>query len=230
MHTRHATLASFRVFARGTQGERVAAMINRHVARSCVLAGFFTAPGMALAQEETARAPRPGESARSRGALAIGIRGHSLSVAASPDAPTIAGDFEYPVMRYLTVFGGLQLGVDMNALGLQAGGRLYPGGQPFQGFFLSVQAEGAYFDGAGPVSGTRKSVGGLLGYSQVLGNRWSMSLGAGADVSQTRSETVVPPDPVCVLFTPCLLTHHETRVETQEGVRPLVRVGAAYRF
>lgn len=210
-------------------------MMNRHLARSCVLTGFFCAPGMALAQEETARPPRAGPStvegvALPRGALAIGLRGHSLSMAASPEAPTVAMDFEHPVMRYLTVFGGLRLGVDMNAMGLQVGGRLYPGGQPFQGIFLSVQAEGAYFEGAGQVSGTRTSVGGLLGYSQALGNRWSMSLGAGADVSQTRSETVVPPGPECILFTPCLLTHHETRVETQEGVRPLVQLGASYRF
>ncbi|WP_163991311.1 hypothetical protein [Pyxidicoccus caerfyrddinensis] len=202
-----------------------------HISRFCVLAGLLSTPVAALAQEEAPSEPLPTSPSRSRSALAIGVRSHSLSVdAPTPEAPALAVDVEQPLMQYLTVFGGFHLGMGLDAVGLQAGSRLYVGGQPFQGLFLAVQAEGTLFEGDAQVSGSRASVGGLLGYSQTLGEKWLVSLGAGADVSQTRSETVVPPSPECVLFTPCLVAGRETRVEKQEAVQPLVRIAAVYKF
>jgi hypothetical protein len=212
--------------------------MNRYASRFIVFAGLLTAPVVALAQEEAPEAT-PAESAppvstgssHSRSALAMGVRSHSLSVdAATPEAPAFAVDVEHPLMPHLTVFGGFHLGMSMDAVGLQAGSRLYVGDQPFQGLFLGLQAEGTFFKRDEQTSGSRTSVGGLVGYSQRIGEKWLVSLGAGADLSQTRSETVVPPSAECILLTPCLLADRETRVEKREAAQPLVRVGAVYKF
>ncbi|WNG47075.1 DUF3575 domain-containing protein [Archangium minus] len=209
--------------------------MNPYTTRFLAFASLLTAPALALAQDEAPSETAPAESAapssRSRSALAVGLRSHSLSVEATPpEAPAFVVDLEHPMLPHLTVFGGFHLGMGMDAVGLQAGSRLYVGNQPFQGLFLGLQAEGTFFKRDEQTSGTRTSVGGLLGYSQTLGEQWRVSLGAGADVSQTRSETVEPPTPGCILFTPCLLTRRETHVEKQEAVRPLVRLAAVYRF
>ncbi|QRK06182.1 DUF3575 domain-containing protein [Archangium violaceum] len=209
--------------------------MNPYTSRFLAFASLLTAPALALAQDDAPSETTSEESApppsRSHSALAVGLRSHSLSVeATTPEAPAVVVDLEHPLMPHLTVFGGFHLGMGMNAAGLQAGSRLYIGNQPFQGLFLGLQAEGTFFKRDERTSGSRTSVGGLLGYSQSLGEKWRVSLGAGADVSQTRSETVEPPTPGCILFTPCLLTQGETRVEKREAVRPLVRLAAIYRF
>ncbi|MCY1015791.1 hypothetical protein [Pyxidicoccus sp. MSG2] len=210
--------------------------MNPHVSRVVVAAGLLTTPVLAMAREEapgeeTPTTSAPSASSRPRGALAMGMRGHSLSVAAAPpEAPVFSVDLEHPLMPHVTVFGGFHLGLGMDAVGLQAGSRLYVGARPYQGLFLSLQADATYFERNEQTSGYRKSVGGLLGYSQTLGEKWLVSLGAGADLSQTRSETGVPPTPECILFTPCLVATRETHVEEQDAVQPLVRLAAVYRF
>lgn len=204
--------------------------MNPYTAHVLAFASLLTAPALALAQDD-APSETASASSRSRSAIAVGLRSHSLSVdATTPEAPAFVADLEHPLLPHLTVFGGFHLGMGIDAVGLQAGSRLYIGNQPLQGLFLGLQAEGTFFKRDERTSGTRTSVGGLLGYSQRLGEQWRVSLGAGADVSQTRSETVEPPTPGCILFTPCLLTEREKHVETQEAVRPLVRLAAIYRF
>ncbi|WP_233262040.1 DUF3575 domain-containing protein [Vitiosangium sp. GDMCC 1.1324] len=217
--------------------------MHLNASRFFVFAGLLTAPVLALAQEETPSEEASAESALSEAtgsnhshtALTFGMHSHSFSVdTTTPEAPALTVDIEHYWTPHFTVFGGGHLSVGMKAVGIQAGSRLYLGDESFQGIFLGMQAEGTLFERNEWTSGSQLSFGGHLGYAQKLGERWLVSLAAGADISLTRSETRAPHTltPECILFTPCLLAgdRSEPVVEETEAVRPFVRLAAVFRF
>ena len=209
--------------------------MNLSSLRVRALAGLVSAPMLAHAQEEPTVAPHSappavhGGTQRLSSAAALGV--HSLSVdSVSPASMAFIVDIEQPLSPFISVFAGGHVGVNMKATGLQAGGRVYLTGRPFQGPFLSVQGDGTFFDADEDVSKLRASVSGLVGYSQQLGNQWHIALAGGAGFSHLRQETELPRSATCTLFSWCLLSKPERTVETTQTLHPVVRLTAVHRF
>ncbi len=206
--------------------------MNPNPLRVCAVAGLLSAPMLARAQDEVSVAALPvahANSQRLRSAAAMGF--HSLSVdSMSPESMAFIVDLEQPLSRFISVFAGGHVGMNLKAKGLQAGGRLYLTGRPLQGPFLSFQADGTLIDGAEDVSKRRGSVSGLIGYSQPVGRQWHISLSGGAGYSHVRQESAVPRSATCALFTWCLLSEPERVVQKTEALHPVVRLTAVHRF
>lgn len=209
--------------------------MNRTSFRIRALVGLLCAPVVAHAQDEAPAASRTAPAGthedvqRLSSAAAMGI--HSLSVdSASPESMAFTVDIEQPLSSFVSVFAGGHVGVNLKAKGLQAGGRLYLSGRPYQGPFLALQGDGTLFDEVEDVSMRRLTVSGLIGYSQRVGAQWHIALAGGAGVSSLRQETLVRPSSTCALFSWCLLAERERIVETTETLHPVVRISAVHRF
>ncbi|MFY2560719.1 hypothetical protein ACN469_24155 [Corallococcus terminator] len=207
-----------------------------------ILAGLVTTPLMAFAQDDLSAPPLPSEDTSHRSedlshgpaswltALNIGLRGHSHRVDAGfAETPALVVNMERQMLPHLTVYGGPHAGLDFNAIGFQVGSRVFLGSeQTFHGFFMSAQASYTLIDVDNNTEATRKSLAGLVGYSHPLGNRWLVSLGAGAQSTHLRTETTRPPD-LC-FFWSCSGSDIVDKVENEDAVEPLVQMGATFRF
>ncbi|AKQ67960.1 hypothetical protein A176_004872 [Myxococcus hansupus] len=206
--------------------------MNHGDLRICALAGLLFAPLLVHAHEErpvTSRPAAPASTQRLSSAAALGV--HSLSLdSVSSESMAFIVDIEQPLSRFLSVFAGGHVGMNLRATGLQAGGRLYLTGRPFQGPFLALQGDGTLIDGGDDVSMRRASVSGLIGYSQQVGRQWHIALSGGAGYSHLRQETVMPRSAACTLFAWCLLSEPERTVQRSESLHPVVRLTAVHRF
>ncbi|NTX05800.1 DUF3575 domain-containing protein [Myxococcus sp. CA040A] len=206
-----------------------------HIRRLVILTALFVIPGQAFAQEDdTSGQPLLIEDTRQDTAswgtaLHFGLHGHSFEMDEGPTrTPVFMVNMEQQLQPALTVFGGTHLGLDINAVGLQLGSRIYFSQQSFLGVFVSAQASHTLFDLDENTEGTRTSLSGLVGYAHPFGDRWHLSVSAGAQTTHTRTETTRE-------VTRCFLMICETtdvleKVEEQEAVEPLVQMAATFRF
>lgn len=209
--------------------------MNLDSLRVRVLVGLVFAPMLAHAQEESPVASRSAPPAaheapqRLSSAASLGVHSHSVD-SVSPASMAFIVDIEQPLSPFFSVFAGGHAGINLKAMGLQVGSRIYLSGKPFQGPFLSFQGDGTFFAPEGDVSKMRASVSGLVGYSQQLGNQWHIALAGGAGFSHLRQETTLPLSDVCPLLSWCLGYEPERIVEKKETLHPVVRLTAVHRF
>ncbi|NVJ22925.1 DUF3575 domain-containing protein [Myxococcus sp. AM011] len=206
-----------------------------HPHRLGLLTGLLATPLVALAQDDTSSRTHHRQGTQSGpaswlAALNIGIRGHSLGVDEGlAKTPALTVNMEQQLLPHFTVYGGPHAGLDFNAIGFQVGSRFFLSSeQTFHGFFMSAQASYTAFEVDSNTDATRKSLAGLVGYAHPLGNRWLVTLGAGAQSTHTRTETVRPPT-LC-LFGFCSGSDILDKVEHEKAVEPLVQMGATFRF
>ncbi|WP_338872382.1 hypothetical protein [Myxococcus stipitatus] len=116
---------------------------------------------------------------------------------------------------------------------MYAGERFSFGERPLQGVFLSAPGALTWFDSQSDPgyerSGSRQSLGGLVGYSHAFAKRWLVSVGAGVQHVVTRTQSKPPLLPVCIYLV-CLREPGETVRTEKETVEPLVQLGTTFRF
>lgn len=205
-----------------------------HTHRLGILVGLLLLPILALAQDDTSSPPLPIEDTRQEPVswgtgLHVGLHGHSLEMdKGSTQTPVLMVNMEQQLQPALTVFGGTHLGLDFNAVGLQLGSRIYFSQESFLGVFVSAQASRTYFDVDKDTDGTRTSLSGLVGYAHPLGDRWIVSLSAGAQTTHTQTETTQRVTHCFILL--CNTTTLLEKVEEQDEAEPLVQMAATFRF
>lgn len=204
---------------------------------SLLAAGLLTLPALVHAQETVSEQRAPSSTSKPfKTALNIGVLGQTHRLDAKDGAsPVLAVNLERAVHDRFSLFAGTLFTANNFGAGLYAGGRFSFGERPLQGAFVSAQGGMTWFDSESDPdtgydrSGSRQSLGGLVGYSHAFAERWLVSVGAGVQHAVTRTKSEPPLIPICIYFV-CAREPGETVRTEKESIEPLVQLGTTFRF